>query len=654
MSNHLKLAAGAVALVLMAAGLTWLALAGPLSHAAPAAPTIEASGPSPQAVSTERAPDAVGAPPRTELAAPPAGGPALATGAEDAPFVLVGNVLDTDARAVPDVAVQLTGFGSDTPSEPPSPPTDAEGRFELVLPAVQGGMLDVADDAWATVYRVVLWGNRDVGELTLVVAPAAPVAGRVVDGRGEPLGNAEVAIHAPIPDRAAFPRSLERNLPGAWAATTDAEGRFAFRRPPRDARIVTNCDGYEPDERVLAADREQLEIRLRVLTRALLVGQVVRDDGTAAADAAVWCGARGVHADTDGRFAFDLAAIGEDPARHTHRWVVAAVTGFVPARVRCEGVDWRDPLAWPRPLVLRLGRPALSIQGRVLEADGTPVANPTVTLVDAEPLGDPHPDLPVNPMSTVEFLARVQARLAPDGSGGEFWESGIASGEAGAFELGGLQDRGYRLRVEHPPSLRAFVTEAVLAGSRDVELRFPPAASWGEIAGVVHDRRGQPVAAAGVWCERSADGTVAATARIETAADGTFRIPAGITREIDRLLVQAPTIAHATVFSLRDAARVGELRLVVPVRASVQVEPTAASRGATAVEFRRADGTPTVPTRTHGNMAWGEQRIGLVDGRSEVVTVPDDAAFAVLLVGDEELGRHAIELLPDGINRLRL
>lgn len=445
--------------------------------------------------------------------------PAVASASRPAePFVLAGVVLDVRGAAVADVQVQLTPFGSQTGG--PSARSDAFGAFELVLPDVCGGNLRVDDPHWTAVYPVVLWGNRDVGELTLIVAPAADVGGIVVDERGAPVAGARLQVHAPLPSRAAFARSLERNLVGEWTTISGADGRFSLARVPvlDGTTLATSCEGHADDRRTLGAERAALRIALRS-TRALLTGRVVDRDGRPADGAVVWCAGRGVNTDAEG--------------------------------------------------------------------------------------------------------------------------------------LRGLQRRAYRLRVEHRNSLRVLVTEPIDAGRHDVVIRMPGDATWGEIAGVVVDRHGRPVAGAGVWLRHESAHGALETSRIETDAEGRFRIAAGMTRAADALHVQAPTIARATVFSLRAAGALDALRLAVPVRASVRVDASQASARATAIAFRRADGTTTVATVTQGNMAWGQDPVPLVSGRCEVIGVPDDAVLAVLLDGARELGRYPIALSAERLNVLR-
>lgn len=647
MSPHAKLAVTAACAVLVSLGAFWAMAQSTRGGDVPAVPppVLTADLRTTRSESAEGAErSVVPAPEPIERTAPAAVEPV-------APFVLAGTVYDVAARAVRDVHVRFLPLGTSSGSGVRAR-TDDAGRFRLELASVQGGYLDVDEPGWSTVYRAVLWGNRDVGELTLVVVEAAPVAGVVVDEAGSPVPEATVRVHAAPPPRAGFPGSLERCLPGEWQARTDGDGRFALRHAPRfaGASLQTEAPGFVQDRRPLPEAPTEVRIELE-RNRALLAGEVRHRDGKPAADVAVFCGGYGTHTDGEGRFTVDLAAVSADGPRQRQRWLVAAATGFLPARLRCPAEAWQDPASWPQPLVLRLGEPALSIDGRVLDDDGRPLEDATVTALDLEPLGDPASDLPVDSMSTVEFLARVHARVSA--GGGEFWEAAAPRLAEGGFSVCGLQQRPYRLQVEHRASLRAFVTEPIAAGSHGIELRMPPARRFGVIAGVVRDRQNRPVAQASVWCSRRAGDERVSTEGLTTDAEGRFAFPAGLTADVDLLQVQAPGIAWASEFPVRLGESVDALDLVVPVRTTVKVEASPATADATAVAFCRRDGTRVGATITHGDMAWGQDVVSLTGGSSETITVPDDAVEAVVLHGETERGRYPIELKTDEVNRLR-
>ncbi|MFO1077582.1 MAG: hypothetical protein U1E73_07635 [Planctomycetota bacterium] len=196
---------------------------------------------------------------------------------------------------------------------------------------------------------------------------------------------------------------------GEWKATSTADGAFAIGRAPLlpGMQIHASRTGYRSAHAPLAT-RQFVHL---VLERApVLCGRVVDEQGQGVA-AAVFCNPAGASSDADGRFEIDVANVSSP-------WLVAAVQGHLPGRLKCENGPPNEPSSWPQPLVLRLGGPALAIAGRAFDSDGAPLAAPQVTLLDAECL------VPGNNMSSIEeFLARVHSRVTADGA--EFWESAM-------------------------------------------------------------------------------------------------------------------------------------------------------------------------------------------------------------------------------------
>ncbi len=597
-----------------------------------------------------------------ELAAAPEAAPAApeveATAATTEAWKLSGMLLDVEARPVNGVAVCFRSFGSQ--ADRFHGKSDVDGSFELTLPAVQGGHLKVDDPAWTTVYRAVLWGKREVGELTLVVAPTAPVDGTVVDETGRPLAGATIQIFGALPNRARFGRSLERALAGTWQVESDQAGRFTVPRAPvlPGMRIHASRRGHRTATLDLV-ERQQLRLELQT-TSAMLDGVVVDANGEPT-QASVWCGYTGVNTDEHGRFSIDLSGTGVDPVRGKHRWLIATRSGALPGKLRCDSDPPSAPRSWPQPLVLRLGGAPQTISGRVLFADGEPVPSPSVKIIDPEYLGDPS-NSPGSEMSSVEFMARVNSRATE--AGAEFSESSNlshADRQLGGFEVRGLQDRPYRLLVEQRGRLQWMISEPIAAGSRDVVLHLPAQPVWSGLGGIIVDRRGKSVAKASIWFTRKVGasplsgttplavprGTIE-TARLSSDADGRFQ-RGPLSRQAQTILVQAPGIAHGTPFDLQQLGDLRNLRLVVPVKTRARIAATPSSRAADSASFFDAAGTKVAVTITHGDRAWGAGHFQLVEGQSEAMTVPDSAVALVLFAKGKEQGRMLVELVPGEI-----
>lgn len=548
------------------------------------------------------------------------------------PWPLGGLALDIDGAPVPRVRVVLRDFGSNVLMQAT---TDERGSFEMTLPDVSGGEIDIDDPDWTGVLRPVLWGNRDVGELTLVAARAAPVTGIVVDGLGQPIAGAEVAIAGVVPPRAQFARNLERARNAEWRTSSDADGHFAVARAPLlpGMRISAARTGYRSQHEDLTA---RVAVRLVLARGEVLVGRVVDANGNPVA-AAVFCHPAGASCGADGRFELDIG-------NASSPWLCAAQSGHLPARLHSLAEPPNLASSWPPAIELRLGGPPLTMRGRVLRADGSPLPDPHVQLLDTECLVEG------NGMSSIEFLARVHSQVTEHGA--SFWEDRtIPDPQLGTFELGGLQDRSYRIEYGDREALQRAISEPLRAGSQEIVLRLPPEPRWPAVAGVVVDRRGQPVAGVDVWAERvlAAGEEPLSTRHRTTAADGRFAL-AALAQSGSTLRAQAPGTAKAVAFDLRTSADVAALRLVVPVKTTVRVQ----APGADSVRFLDREGHVVFMTVTQGDVAWGAEAVALTNGSSETVTVPDDAVTMVLQQGGVEVARVPVDLRPGDLQVLRL
>lgn len=573
-------------------------------------------------------------------ATPAATAPAASTTAATAPrepWTVPGVVLALDGTPLAKLDVILTAFGEERPRARAT--SDTTGRFVLSLPEAAGGHLAVDDPAWTTAYRPVLWGQPERDELTVIAAPVTPVAGLTVDESGRPLAGVEVSLSAELPPRSTYARSLERALPGEWRTHSNADGSFALPRAPQlpGLQIRASATGYRSAHAAIPAPQR---VHLVLQRAPILVGRVFDATGKPV-EAAVFCYPAGAMSDAEGRFEIDLSHVASP-------WLVAAVQGQLPGRLECTNGPPTEPWSWPQPVELRLGGPPLSITGRAFAADGTPLASPQVTVLDAECL------VPGNDMSSVEFLARVASRVTKDGA--EFSDSGdfdLATGgsPAGAFALRGLQRRHYRLRLECPETCQWLDTEPIAAGTQDLALRLPAEPLWPNVAGVVVDRRGAPIARASVWMERVDPATQAVrnTPGLSTDADGRFAHGA-LACAAGTLCVQTEGIAHPTRIDLATHGDVAHLRLTAPVKTSARI---AGALDADTGTFLDAQERPVAVTVTHGDSASGAFEVPLVEGASEVVTVPDDAVTLVLRKQGREVVRRRVELRPGELQVLR-
>ena len=185
-----------------------------------------------------------------------------------------------------------------------------------------------------------------------------------------------------------------------------------------------------------------------------LAGRVVDGEGEGIPDAYVALGLSATKSDAEGRFTL---AIG--PRSESDKVLWAAKAGLLPACIE------RDPAAsWPDPIELVLAGTPLSIQGRVLDEQGKPVAGARVWTDDTTDFGAIEVD-DFGPMTTIGV--KVEGILS-----GQLWLRHTETDRDGAFSLKGLLARDYRLSVLDQPTLRYVLSEPIPAGRSDVRIHL--------------------------------------------------------------------------------------------------------------------------------------------------------------------------------------
>jgi len=444
-----------VALAAVAAAALLLALAPRLLRAwrAEASPALAALGAGPEEppASADARPPALAQPARAALESaspsPPSfAGPAVAQ-------LVRGRVRTADGAALAGVVLELRA------AEPEAGTaialSDARGAFELTT-ASTSFAVHVLDEERVTAWAGLADGAG--GELVVVAAPACRATGRLVDEAGAPVAGAELALALP-------PRpASEASAPVEARATSGADGSFALERLPAvpGAVLEVTAQGYAPRRVPLASCVEALVELARDGDWIALHGRVCDERGAPLAGAHVSDGACWARCAADGAFELRVRAL---PAR-----LVALAAGRLPLRLT----------AADGPLELVLAEPALEVRGRVLEADGTPLAGAWVWLDDPEPLAAPALDARDRLEAGVRLPGLAGPRLAAPllesvlaGEPERGWRR-VTSDAGGAFALGGLARRAYRLAALDPATLRLVRRADVAAGSAEVQLVFAP------------------------------------------------------------------------------------------------------------------------------------------------------------------------------------
>lgn len=469
----------------------------------------------------------------------------LATGA-----TLTGRVLDETGAPVAGARLELQPVPAGDPGlawsaallDPRAAPettSDAEGGFawEHLRPGTWDLVVRAPGFAAETVPAIELEEGRarDLGLLRLT--SGTDLSGRVEDPDGAPVAAAEIHLD----DAASRWFSVPMGEP-APDTVSDADGRFSIpdRRAGEQVDLEVRRPGFVPRSLPgVVVTGDPLTVQLEPAAR--LAGVVVGEDGaavpralvTAHAEAGsagpggrVWADHALAHAttDADGRFELD-----ELPSGRLR--VVVRADGFLPEeRAGLEA----GAAGTEETLTIRLRRGAV-VEGRVLAADGSPVAGAAVGI---------------------------------DSEGLERWRPARTDGD-GRYRLEGVEP-GHRILGATADDGRSTRRELeVVEGTNALDLVFEP--GW-PVAGVVVDEAGAPVGDAllTLAAESTAWGGLEARAddrgafRFDDVPEGTYwlrgRHPGHATTRLEDAVEVAGPVAGLELRLASGARIVGNLR----------------------------------------------------------------------------------------------
>jgi hypothetical protein len=287
--------------------------------------------------------------------------------------------------------------------------------------------------------------------------------------------------------------------------------------------------------------------------------------------------------------------------------------------------------------VLRLGPASLRLSGRVVDAEGRPVAAVELSVEDA---------------TLVDGIA-LEGLAVGDGGGPSTRDTTDAEGR---FELGGLDRRSYVLGLVDRRSMLTMRTDPLQAGRTDVEIRFGGDIATVRVAGRVVDRGGQPVPGAEVWIAREVarEGSRQGQ-RVEVFTrangEGAFEFPS-LSSDVSSARVAFPndlSVEH----EIEKGANLGGLVLVAFRRAHLQVDLTGSSVVADGFEVLDESGEPLTVGKFEANFAMSMSRAPITGGRSEVLTSLDSAETVVLYEKEKEVSRIKVRLVPGEVTMVR-
>ncbi|MCB9903521.1 MAG: sigma-70 family RNA polymerase sigma factor [Planctomycetes bacterium] len=261
--------------------------------------------------------------------------------------------------------------------------TDGAGRIAVDL-AFEGGQWTAADSDNALLSR----GNLQVAggqlEQIFVLAPLAELRGRVTDERGQPVEGVRVMSYLRPGRLPGFPLILEDEEPlrSAWAAETDAAGRFTIARMPIVPGTSVRFDAQRFETRthtISASDPSELEVELKRLPeRERIAGRVIDQEGQPVIHSPIVLDGRESMTDDQGKFHFEVDSLDASSV------LLAYQQGFTPAVIEdlAARVE-RDPESCCE-LVLQLGAATGSIEGRVVGDGGRGLAGVLVHPVNSQ------------------------------------------------------------------------------------------------------------------------------------------------------------------------------------------------------------------------------------------------------------------------------
>jgi RNA polymerase sigma-70 factor (ECF subfamily) len=578
-------------------------------------------------------------------------------------------VLDAEALPLPGIDVCADG-GTEVLG------TSGRGGWCVFQTEVDTLVLIAADPRWVTIHAGSPAPSSSVDPV-LVLAPAIELAGYVRDELGRPLEGASVRFDLPEGFRTRFTEVLEATRTTGWRTAAESSGAFRLASVPsiEGARLSAVLDGYQGARLTAPAQRtEGLEL---ILTRpslpqaGTLRGRVIEPAGAAVAGARVGLGLLSVVSDERGSFELDLArAVSTDV-------LTAVKAGHRPARLERPAAPSAVTSGWPDEVTLVLPGPALAIRGTVVDQEGKPVPGARLWPHDPTP-GAPIGQLPTTleammagapvPPAALESEARL-----PSSDGDDFYDtytnndsptalwSWVESDAQGHFELGGLDERRYRLAVFRADTLTLTTTRPLWAGEEGVRVQLDAPELFERVEGRVVGADGEGLAdvevrlfrplidvRSRVFGGRSQVVILRDGGRVTTDSDGRFhflRVPksgASLTVRGDWIVPCSRTIETNA--------------LEVPVEERCHLEVVVRQTPGKYDSIEVADGEgqrlDILELSACSTNAW--TGIGLVDGRSGVVSVSIRARELRFLKDGVLVETRALELLPGDVNRVEL
>ncbi len=550
-----------------------------------------------------------------------------------------GRVVDVRGQAVAGIAIVTLANPAD-----PQAVSASDGSFVVDFVPKSSllsrypdsdGVLSAAQPGWITLRQShVKPSNRAMTHL-VVVGPSRRIDCTVTDQSGNPIEAARVAFRGQGQMFQDFPYSLDLSSSVAQSQTTNRAGSCSFSDFPDVPGVVlsASADGFESKTFPLDdwAAPFVFELARSADAEGNFVSGIVFDaNGQPVEGALVELSGSKTKSDGYGRFrlGFEYVAL-EAP-------LCASVPGRLPGLIPDFGALIESQAGQPAPVELTLGGEPLQIQGKLVDEQGQPCSGWSVQVLDETALSQNQ-----IPVLSAEALARSGSKK-------------VRTDQQGGFTLTGLYPRDYRVQACEEKAL--IRTEAVLrAGNHEAVLQVvrPP---YGPVHGTVLDRHGKPVPNVRVVLairtfQSSLGGMSAEGEQTLTAEDGKFAFEQVPLRDV-YLGYRGENILPGS-FEFPAGRHADAHEIVVALRCHFRVELTDPSRRVDRIEMRdESDQTLQINRfEAHGMSAYSFAQ--LIEGRTETLSVSDEAVTLVLLHGDLEVERQPIALAAEEVTVLR-
>jgi RNA polymerase sigma-70 factor (ECF subfamily) len=572
--------------------------------------------------------------------------------------MLRGRVLDVRSRPVPGVQIfhELGGGKLQSIGGEAAVIADAEGRFVCAAREVLQTLV-AKGEGWVTVMSALHEADA-TQEAMIIVASARPLTVQVVDEFDRPVPETALFLRMPDSFETWFGSDLARSQRRPFLTRTGLDGTYHWPAAPsvEGAMLSVFAEGFGTRQlRIPAAPQDWLEVQVEGGERSV-AGRVFDATGRPVANALVAVGRSMTRSDLEGRYGV-VAKLTEGAEQ-----VVAVHPSLGSASTR-----W--PQSAPAHVDLQL-QPARNLRGTVLDSHGDPVDGARVWIADPTPFGE----LGARPAFVEHLLAGAYSPFSDQVdhlrqvvcTGPSFrgpmkgscatW-NWVGADELGKFSIPVLSGREYELVAQDPVSLATS-----RFSSTDGPVVVPMPGTEVTLSGRILDRERRPLTGVKVQIVSSPYRAKAASAdhgdvpgfseggAAITGFDGSFRFPR-VARSGIGLKCSGPGILPATRWLTAEQTRAA-IELTVSRRCFVEVVLTQSDQ-ADSLHFTDANGErcPVYFLRADRTLVHSSQEI--VNGRSGLVAVGEEARHLVLTREGEEVERLAVVLRPGDVLSIR-